>query len=122
MKNPLNHTAVRIPIRESEIDRACPDESVQGELYLYHCEDSRCPSEDSLWGVFDREESGRIRLETSSLDLIEFRFWHALPPEYRYSRRATREELRDYTAGLAFYECRNHGSLPAALRPLPGSK
>ena len=62
----------------------------------------------ALWGVYDRTTSGAVRLETSSRDLCGFRFWHPLPAAYRYARLATRSELRDYTAALAFYECRAH--------------
>ncbi len=29
---------------------------VDGEVYLFHPADPSCPSEDSLWGMFDKRE------------------------------------------------------------------
>lgn len=76
-----------------------------GELYLFHRTKAGCPSEESLWGVFDRIEAGHIRLESSSSDLRGFRLWHRLPADYRYARRASRAELRDYAFNLACSPC-----------------
>ncbi len=86
--------------------RSMPDFEV-GDLYLFHPSDPRCPSESSLWGLFDRCEGERILLESSSEGtLSEFKAWHPLPEEYRYCRPATRPELRDYMWALGFYEAR----------------
>ncbi len=71
-----------------------------GELYLFHPTKKYCPSKRSLWGIYDKTEEGIIYLESSSFDLIHFKLWHRLPNEYRYSRRATRRELRDYMYNL----------------------
>lgn len=75
-----------------------------GELYLFHTTNSRCPSADSLWGVFDRTEGKRIWLETTSRDLLSFTRASRLPPHYRFFRRATRTELRDYWYNCGAFE------------------
>ena len=77
-----------------------------GELYLFHADDAQCPAESSLWGVFDKREAEQIVLESSSRDLRSFSLWQQLPTDYRYSRVATRSELRDYSYNLAVWECR----------------
>ena len=69
---------------------------VIGDLYLFHSTKKYCPSRSSLWGIYDKTEGGIIYLESSTLDLRHFSLWHRLPEEYRFSRRATRRELRDY--------------------------
>lgn len=106
--DPSKRALVEISEPIFEIGTAPAGGFIQGELYLYHRSDRRCPSESSLWGVFDRIADDSIQLETYSRDLSEFHFWHRLPSVYRYARRATRTELRDYTAGLAYYECGSH--------------
>ena len=78
---------------------------IAGELYLFHTESADCPSEESLWGIVDRREGGRVHLESSSRDLRSFQLWQPLMPEYRYCRLATRSELRDYSYNLAWWEC-----------------
>lgn len=84
-----------------------PNEALTtGELYLFHADDARCPSESSLWGIFDKREDQQIRLESSSRDLCTFHLWQSLPPIYRFSRQATRSELRDYIYNLAVWESR----------------
>lgn len=75
-----------------------------GELYLFCRTERPYPSSGSLFGIFDKEASGVIYLESSSPDLCHFRLWHRLPRGYRCSRRATRSELRDYIFNLACYE------------------
>ncbi len=71
-----------------------------GELYLFHQTKLHCPSRSSLWGIYDRAEDGILYLESSTLDLVHFKLWHCLPVGYRYFRRATRRELRDYMYNL----------------------
>lgn len=93
-----------------------------GELYLFHKSDSRCPSEESLWGVFDRLDHGRILLESGTLDFEKFELWYPLPPEYLFCRLASRNELRDYTYNIAAYEFqRRHSDLlkDCDLLPFP---
>lgn len=71
-----------------------------GDLYLFHPTKKYCPSRSSLWGIYDKTKDGIIYLESSTLDLIHFKIWHRLPVGYYYSRRATRQELRDYMYNL----------------------
>ena len=74
-----------------------------GETYLFHPTDPTCDSRHALWGVFQKKVGGTIWLESSSADLRHFQLWCRLPEEYRYCRRSTREELRDYTACSVFW-------------------
>lgn len=76
----------------------------EGEIYLFNRNDPTCPAEGSLWGVFDKRIGDTIYLESSSLNLQNFRKWHLLPIAYRFCRLATRSELRDYTANLIWSE------------------
>ena len=76
-----------------------------GELYLFCRAERASSSSGSLFGIFDKEVSGVIYMESSSRDMRHFRLWHRLPRGYRCSRRATRSELRDYIFNLACYEC-----------------
>jgi len=78
---------------------------IAGELYVFHASDCTCPADGSLFGMFDKETSAGIYLESSSRDLVDFHLWHRLSDEYRYCRLATRDELRDYIFNLACYEC-----------------
>ena len=71
-----------------------------GDLYLFHPTKKYCPSRSSLWGIYDKMEEGIIYLESSTLDFRHFSIWHRLPDGYRYIRRATRRELRDYMYNL----------------------
>lgn len=75
-----------------------------GDLYLFHPYNKHCPSKNSLWGIYDRTENGKIYLESSTLDNKIFRIWHPLPSKYCYSRRATRAELRDYMYNMGYYD------------------
>lgn len=68
-----------------------------GELYLFHPSDPACRPETSLWGVFDRRAGmNAVWLEVSSCDLIHFRLGGTLPVRFRFCRRASRFELRDF--------------------------
>jgi len=78
---------------------------IAGELYVFHATDCTCPADGSLFGIFDKETSAGICLESSSRDFVHFCLWHRLPPEYRYCRLASRDELRDYIFNLVCYEC-----------------
>lgn len=75
-----------------------------GELYLFHPTDCACPATGSLFGIFDKSDSGILYLESSSSDFIHFRLWHRLSDDYCCCRRASRRELRDYIFNLASYE------------------
>lgn len=71
-----------------------------GELYLFHPKMKHCPAHESLWGIYNSIADGKIALESYSLDLEHFAKWCCLPTKYKYSRRATRAELRDYMYNL----------------------
>ncbi len=75
-----------------------------GEVYLFHRHDAHCPAAGSLWGIFDRRYGSRIGLESSTEDQFHFRHWHLLDPSYRYCRRSTRAEMRDYVANMILTE------------------
>ena len=77
---------------------------VAGELYLFHPTNRNCPPNESLWGVYIREESGEVYLESSTIDMHSFVTWSALPAKYSYSRLANRCELRDYMYNLGYAE------------------
>ena len=88
-----------------------------GELYLFHQTDPLCPCWSSLWGIYDKTADGILYLESSSRDLEEFAFWHALPQSYRYLRLSARTELRDYMCSLFLYETARHGTLQPRFFP-----
>ena len=75
-----------------------------GDLYLFHPTKKHCPPRSSLWGIYDKKEGGIIYLESCTLDLRHFSLWHRLPHKYRFSRRATRRELRDYMYNMGYYD------------------
>ena len=75
-----------------------------GELYLFHPTNRDCPPNESLWGIYIREESGEVYLESSTIDMHSFVTWSALPAKYSYSRLANRCELRDYMYNLGCAE------------------
>ena len=77
---------------------------VIGDLYLFHLTKKYCPPRSSLWGIYDKTEGGIIYLESCTLDLRHFSIWHRLPPAYRFCRRATRSELRDYMYNMGYYD------------------
>lgn len=83
-----------------------------GDLYLFHSDDVTCPSSGSLWGIVDKVADDIVYLESYSSDLSHFILWRSLPAGFRYSRRASRTELRDYMANLAWFE------IVASDRPL----
>lgn len=75
-----------------------------GELYLFHRHNPHCPPSGSLWGIYAKTEEGTIHLESSSRGLRHYRIGHSISSDYRYCRRATRAELRDYMYNLAAWE------------------
>lgn len=77
-----------------------------GEVYLFHCNNRRCPSKSSLWAIFDKRIGNDIYVESSSNDLRRFRLWHRLPDDYVYCRLATRQELGNFMFALAWFESR----------------
>lgn len=100
--NQINNNA-----KMKKLSKAYPVEAFEsGELYLFHPTKRNCPSADSLWGVYNRCEDGLIYLESSTLDMHSFARWSALPTNYRYSRPASRSELRDYMYNLGWTESR----------------
>lgn len=79
-----------------------------GELYLFLSVVRRGTPEENLWAIFaDRTERG-LHFESSTSNFADFRRWHDLPSEYEYARPATRDELRDYTYGLAVFDMKQH--------------
>lgn len=85
-------------IRHSDYNvcNLCKQRFIVGDLYLFHPTSKKCPSYDSLWGVYNCTKDGIIQLESSSFDLRHFHIWQSLPTEFHFYRRATRSELRDY--------------------------
>ena len=77
---------------------------VSGDLYLFHTTKRHCPARSSLWGIYDKSEQGVIYLESSTFDLQHFFLRDHLPSKYRYSRLATRAELRDYMYNMVCAE------------------
>lgn len=77
---------------------------VIGDLYLFRPIKKHSLPNRNLWGIYDKIENGIIYLESSSLDLEYFKIWCRLPAKYRYSRRATRNELRDYMYNMGRFE------------------
>ena len=63
---------------------------IPGEVYLFHRTDPACPADGNLYGIFNKETSDAIYLESSSSDLQTFRYWHRLVEDYRYCRLAAR--------------------------------
>ena len=74
---------------------------VAGEVYLFRNQHNL-----SIIGVFDKCENGQVMLEsaTYTTNYREFYFRYVLPDEYKYWRRASRPELRDYMYNLGVYE------------------
>ena len=79
-----------------------------GELYIFHTSNPQCPQNESLWGVFDKCDHGKIILESGSCNHRDFMLWSPLPDEYQFCRLATRSELRDYTYNIATHELERH--------------
>ena len=72
-----------------------------GDVYLFSRTDEECSPETSLWGLFDKRlENGTIFLEAMTTNLRDFESWVALPPDFRYVRLSTRDELRDFAYSL----------------------
>lgn len=67
-----------------------------GELYLFSDTPATREADSCLWGIFDRMDAGRIRLEHMARDLRMIDHGMLLPQQYGYVRRASRAELRDF--------------------------
>lgn len=80
------------------------EELRSGEVYVFSTDEHPDDESEILWGVFDLREHGGIRLESSSRDLKIFELWHELPERFRYYRETSREELKEYIAGLTIFE------------------
>ena len=74
---------------------------ISGEAYLF-----RCHHNPTIIGIFDKCQDGIIVLESATYtsNYREFVLYKALPPQYRFWRKAYRSELRDYIYNLALYE------------------
>lgn len=79
-----------------------------GELYLFHTSNPHCPPTESLWGIYHETTPNGLFLESYTADHRTFLLWQPLPRTYRFARRASRQELRDYTYNLALWECRRY--------------
>ena len=93
--------------RESEPNErqiVAGDELIEDELYIFSRSNPPMPDGESLWGVFKQMRGSTVRLESCSSDLKEFRFWTDLPSEYRFCRRATAVEAREYGWGCCQFE------------------
>ncbi len=72
-----------------------------GDVYLFSKTDESCDPETSLWGLFDKRlADGTVLLEAMTTDLRYFESWVALPPDFKYVRLSTRDELRDFAYRL----------------------
>lgn len=72
-----------------------------GDVYLFSRTDENCAPETSLWGMFDKRlDDGTVFLEAMMTNLRDFESWVALPPDFRYVRLSTRDELRDFAYSL----------------------
>ena len=77
-----------------------------GDVYLFNKRNPSCPSDSSLWGVFDKCDGGSVYLESSSRDRNVFTAWCRLPDGYRYCRLSTRAEMRQYIFDQTWHERR----------------
>lgn len=100
----MENNADNVSARKADDEPFARVRFTMGELYLFHPTAADCPAEGALWGVFDKRSGDEILLESSSEDLHRFRTWHRLPDGYRFCRRATRAELRDYMFNLSLAE------------------
>lgn len=75
-----------------------------GDLYVFTTAENPQPSaQQAIFGIYDTMRNGRIVLEVSSIDMCTFQMRMELPPEYRYARRSTRNELRLFSFNHGFY-------------------
>lgn len=81
----------------------------EGELYLFHESNPRCPADSSLWGIYEAGEGPHLRLASCTEDMVHFRMDRLLPKDYCYRRRATRGELWDYACGLTAWDYESTG-------------
>jgi len=76
-----------------------------GELYIFSTSEHWAKNDPLLWGIFDEQTpDGRIMLEASTRDFMNFILWKHLPPEYLYCRLATRAELRDFIFNISVWQ------------------
>ncbi len=76
-----------------------------GGVYLF----AVCPRGTSacgVFGIFDRFDGGRIRLEALWYGGGDLRYDECLPPDYRYVRAARSEEIRDFYFLYGYSRCR----------------
>lgn len=75
-----------------------------GELYVFTTAENPQPSAlPAIFGIYDTTRDGRIVLEVASTDMCAFQLRLELPPEYKYARRSTRDELRLFSFNHGFY-------------------
>ncbi len=75
-----------------------------GELYVFTtAEKPQSSSQPAIFGIYDTTRDGRIVLEVASTDMRTFQLQLELPPEYKYARRSSRDELRLFSFNHGFY-------------------
>ena len=72
-----------------------------GCVYLFAVCDSAC----GIFGIFDRFDNGRIRLEALRSGCDDLRCDEYLPYGYRYVRVARPEEVRDFYFLYGYRRC-----------------
>lgn len=121
MKNPKSKSQANGIVKQFTLKPQSKN-FVIGELYLFHPTKKHCPSRSSLWGIYDKTEDGVIYLESCTLDLVHFKIWYRLPDGYRYWRRTTRSELRDYMYNLGHNDslsCLSHTNKSPIIHSRP---
>ncbi len=80
----------------------------EGEVYLFHESDPRCPAEGSLWGRVARVTGSKIYLEAWTRDHVRMEHWQYLPADCRFCRLSSREELAVFSAEEMYVDCMLH--------------
>ncbi len=79
-----------------------------GDIYLFRSESDFDAPQKELWILFQDWTPQGILCESSTSDFIHYGRRGLLLPEYRYVRPATRDEVRDFSYGMALYEEKLH--------------
>ena len=101
----------QIPITTHRVTAEPIHPFIEGDVYLFSRDDELCRTINCLWGEFSKIENGAIYLNNISTDCeIFIPGEHRLPDGYRFYRRSTRAELRDFSFNKSSYEV-HHGLL-----------
>ena len=82
---------------------------IEDEVYLFSRMKAPQSEPRPILGVVDRICNGAVRLESCTLDMQTFRLGAELPAEYRFCRRATTFESRQYGEHCILFQCRIYG-------------